>query len=99
MQERIPQKKGLYNDDWGTGTRKGYEERSQHLPPKPTPKPRGNRLLRILGGLLIVGGMFWGAYRYTSGFDIVETLRHNHGPTLLCGVGLVLSVLGKYLRL
>jgi hypothetical protein len=100
MPEKISPKEGRFKDEWGTGTHEAYEDRAHHRPLKPPPKkPRGNSFLRSLGGLLIVGGLFWGAYLYTSNPDIVEALRRNHGPAMVCGLGVIVSIVGKFIRL
>ena len=86
-------------DEWGTGTHEGYEDRSGYQPRRVSPKRQGSRFLRSLGSLLIVSGLFWGVYLFTSTSDIGAALRQNHGPALLCGLGVIASLLGKYVRL
>jgi hypothetical protein len=85
-------------DEWGTSTHEGYEDRSGYQPRRVSTKRQGSGFLRSLGSLLIVGGLFWGVYLFTSTSDI-EALRRNHGPALLCGLGVIASLLGKYVRL
>ncbi len=98
MPEQIPPKDKASKDAWGTGTREGYEDRPQYRPRTSSPKPRGSAFLRSLGSLLIVGGIFWGVYLFTAGGASVDVLRQNHGPALVCGAGVVVSLLGKYIR-
>ena len=97
MAEKLPPKK-VYQDQWGTGTHEGYEDRPKYQPRK-APKQRGSSLLRSLGALMIVGGLFWGAYLFTVKGATVASLEQNHGPAFLCGAGVLVSVLGKYIRL
>jgi len=55
--------------------------------------------LRTLGGISIVGGICWGVYLVTSGpGDVATALRENHGPIAIIGLGVVASIVGKYLR-
>ena len=55
--------------------------------------------MRTIGGLSIVGGICWGVYLVTSGpGDVATALRENHGPIAIIGLGVVASVLGKYVR-
>jgi hypothetical protein len=97
MAEKLPPKK-IYQDQWGTGTREGYEDRPQYQP-RTAPKKKGSGLLRALGGLMIVGGLFWGAYLFTVKGATVESLEQNRAPAYVCGAGVVISLLGKYIRL
>lgn len=99
MREQLPPKGKEYKDAWGSGAREGYEERSQYRPRVAPSKPRGNAFLRSLGSLLIVGGICWGVWVFTAGGGDVEVLRQNRGPALVCGAGVVVSLLGKYIRL
>ncbi len=98
MPEQLPPKGKEYKDAWGTGTREGYEDRAQHRPRQSPPKRQGSGLLRSIGSLMIVGGIFWGVYLFTSSGASVDILRQNHGPAWVCGAGVVVSLLGKYLR-
>jgi len=87
-----------YSDDWGTGAREGYEDRGAFRPPRKQVKDPGSPLLRILGGVAIVGGICWGVYLVTSSTDRVAALQQNHGPIAIIALGVIASVLGKYLR-
>ena len=55
-------------------------------------------MLRTLGMLAILGGIFWGAYLWTLDRDIVGALQQNHGPVAIIALGVVVSLLGKYVR-
>jgi hypothetical protein len=100
MQEQIPPKSKAYKDAWGTtGTREGYEDRPQHRPRQSPPKRQGSAFLRSLGALMIVGGICWGVWLFTAGGANVDVLRQNHWPAWVCGAGVVVSLLGKYIRL
>lgn len=92
--EQSPQ----YKDDWGTGAREGYEDRGTFRPPRAPKKESGSGVLRTLGGLAIVGGVLWGTYLVTQGGDVVQTLQQNRGPVAVIALGVVASLLGKYLR-
>lgn len=87
-----------YKDDWGTGAREGYEDRGSFRPPRQQAADRGSPLLRIVGGIAIVAGICWGAYLVTSSADRIGALQQNHGPIAIVALGVVASVLGKYLR-
>lgn len=87
-----------YRDDWGTGTREGYEDRGSFRPPRAPKKESGSSILRTVGGLAIVGGLLWGTYLVTQGGDVIQTLEQNHGPIAVIALGVVASVVGKYLR-
>ncbi len=87
-----------YKDEWGTGAREGYEDRGTFRPPRARSAEPGSPLLRILGGLAIVGGMCWGVYLVTSSGDAIGALQQNHGPIAIIALGVVASVVGKYLR-
>ncbi|HEY1525752.1 MAG TPA: hypothetical protein VGH51_05895 [Candidatus Angelobacter sp.] len=90
-EKRIP-------DEWGTGAREGYEDRGTFRPPRAPQKEPGSPLLRILGGIAIVGGICWGTYLVTVNGNVASALQQNHGPIAIIGLGVVASVLGKYLR-
>ncbi|SRR6266481_2413336 len=96
MEEKLPPKK-TYKDEWGTGTREGYEDRPQ-VQLRKDPKPRGSGLLRSIGGMMIVGSLFWGTYVFAANGAALAALEQNHGPAFLCGAGVVVSLLGKYIR-
>lgn len=87
-----------YKDDWGTTAREGYEDRGTFRPARVSQKERGSPLLRTLGAICIFGGLCWGAYLYTQNRDIVASLQQNHGPVAIMGLGVVCSLVGKFLR-
>ena len=87
-----------YKDDWGTTAREGYEDRGTFRPPRVPKKQHGSPLLRTLGALCIFGGLCWGAYLYTQDRNIATALQQNHGPIAILGLGVVCSIVGKYLR-
>ncbi len=93
-----PPKFKEYKDDWGTTAREGYEDRGAFRPPRPSPKQSGSPLLRTLGAICIFGGLCWGAYLYTQDRDIGVALQ-NHGPVVILALGVVCSLLGKFLRI
>jgi hypothetical protein len=97
MLEDLPAKKE-YRDDWGTGAREGYEDRGVFRDRRIQQKRPGSSVLRTLGGLAIVGGIFWGVYLVTRGGDAVTVLQENRGPVAIIALGVISSVLGKYLR-
>ncbi|MGC2744357.1 MAG: hypothetical protein WA672_14300 [Candidatus Angelobacter sp.] len=86
-----------YQDEWGTGAREGYEDRGTFRPPRGPQKEPGSPLLRVLGGIAIVGGICWGTYLVTVNGNSAA-LQQNHGPIAIVGLGVVASVLGKYLK-
>jgi len=96
--EQSPLRNDRYKDEWGTGTREGYEDRGAFRPPREPKKQSGSSLLRTLGALAIVGGVFWGTYLWTQEHDIVQALQQNHGPVAVIALGVVASLLGKYIR-
>jgi hypothetical protein len=96
--EQFPLKFSTHKDDWGTGTREGYEDRGTFRPPREPKKQSGSPVLRTLGTLAIVGGVFWGTYLVTQGGDIMQALQQNHGPIAIIALGVVASLVGKYLR-
>jgi hypothetical protein len=55
-------------------------------------------ILRTLGGLAIVGGICWGVYLVTSTGNAGAALQQNHGPVAIIALGVIASILGKYLR-
>ncbi|HKV95050.1 MAG TPA: hypothetical protein VJW20_21065 [Candidatus Angelobacter sp.] len=87
-----------YRDDWGTGAREGYEDRGAFRPQRAQKKQPGSPLLRTLGGIAIVAGICWGVFLVTSNGNSVSALQQNHGPIAVIALGVVASVLGKYLR-
>lgn len=87
-------------DEWGTTTRIGYEDRPVYQPRKAPPKRKGSPLLRAIGGLAIVGGIFWGVYVVTSTAGI-NGLFHTGWPArpiLLCAGGLLVLLLERMIR-
>ena len=98
MPETQPQKPKVYQDDWGTGAREGYEDRVVHHVRRDSRPEPGSPILRVIGGICIFGGLCWAAYLYTQSTDFVSTLQANHGPVALLGLGAVASLLGKYIR-
>jgi hypothetical protein len=87
-----------FQDEWGTGAREGYEDRGAFRPPRAPQREPGSPLLRILGAIAIVGGICWGTYLVTVNGDVAIALQQNHGPIAIVGLGVVASILGKYLR-
>lgn len=91
----------VYDHDWDTSARSGYEDRpvfqSQHQLKPRTPE-RGSPLMRSVGGLAIVFAMAWGAYLVTSQGDLDIILKQNHGPLFILVVGVIASILGKFVR-
>jgi hypothetical protein len=99
MPEMQPEKAKIHQDDWETGAREGYDDRggSYRAQRKSRPEP-GSPLLRALGGVCIVGGLCWAAYLYTQNSNFISALQANHGPVAILGLGVVASLLGKYIR-
>jgi hypothetical protein len=87
-----------YKDEWGTGAREGYEDRGAFRPPRAPSREPGSPLLRILGGISIVGGICWGTFMVTSNGNSLDALQANHGPIAILALGIISSVVGKYLR-
>lgn len=87
-----------YKDEWGTGAREGYEDRGAFRQIRPPQKEPGSPLLRIMGAIAIVGGICWGVYMFTSSGDGLSALQQNHGPIAIVGLGMLSSIVGKYLR-
>lgn len=87
-----------YQDEWGTGAREGYEDRGTFRPPRQRTKERGMPILRTIGGIAIVGGICWGVFLVTADGFAVTALQQNHGPIAIIALGVIASVLGKYLR-
>jgi hypothetical protein len=93
-----PPKFKEFKDEWGTTAREGYEDRGAFRQRRVPGKEPGSSVLRKLGGLTIVGGLCWGTYLVTQGSSIVTAMEQNHGPIVVIGIGVVTSLLGKYLR-
>ncbi|HKD81811.1 MAG TPA: hypothetical protein VKH81_19110 [Candidatus Angelobacter sp.] len=87
-----------YKDDWGTGAREGYEDRGAFRPPRAAANHSGSPILRTLGGIAMVGGICWGVFLVTSAGNSMAALQQNHGPIAIIALGVIASVLGKYLR-
>lgn len=87
-----------YPDDWGTGSREGYEDRGTFRQVRAHQKEPGSPLLRIMGIVAIVGGTCWGVYLVTSAGNSLAALQENHGPVAIVGLGLISALFGKYLR-
>jgi hypothetical protein len=91
--------KSYKDDDWGGGAREGYEDRGAFRQPRPRGKEPGSPLLRVMGGIAIVGGICWGVYLFTAaGGGMVALQQNNYGPIAIVGLGLICSVVGKYVR-
>jgi hypothetical protein len=100
MQQPQPKHKPKHKviqDEWGTTTREAYEDRPVYQTRRKAPQREGSGFIKSIGGLLILGGIFWGTYLVTSGAD-TQALWQMQGPGPLCGLGVVVSILGKYLR-
>jgi UDP-N-acetylmuramyl pentapeptide phosphotransferase/UDP-N-acetylglucosamine-1-phosphate transferase len=87
-----------YKDEWETGAREGYEDRGKFRPPRASAKQAGSPLLRTLGGIAIVAGICWGVFLVTSAGNSMAALQQNRGPIAIIALGVVASVLGKYVR-
>jgi hypothetical protein len=88
-----------HRDAWDTGSREGYEDRGAFRAPRPRQKEPGSPLLRIMGAIAIVGGICWGVYLFTSnGGGMAALQQNNYGPVAIVGLGVVCSIVGKYLR-
>ncbi len=96
MPEQLSSKQ-VYRDNWGTGVRQGYEDLGPVRPRRKAQKERGSPILRGLGGLAIIGGIFWTAYLFFYGGGMIA-LQRNRGPLAVVGLGAVCSILGKFLR-
>jgi len=91
----------VYDHDWDSSARAGYEDRpvfqtQQQF--KPRAPERGSPLMRSVGAFAIVLAMCWGAYLVTSQGDLDIILKQNHGPLFILVVGVIASVLGKFVR-
>ena len=94
----MPPKHKVYEDDWGTSAREGYEDRGAFRPPRAPQKQPGSPILKTVGGLCIFAGLCWAAYLYTQDLNLAMALQQNHGPVAIMGLGVVCSIIGKYLR-
>ncbi|HYL92616.1 MAG TPA: hypothetical protein VEW69_05610 [Alphaproteobacteria bacterium] len=89
----------VYDRDWGTAARQGYEDRPVVAQPRRVQaRPQGSPLLNKLGGLLIVCGIAWGTYLVSSGGNVGVVLQENRGPALVLGLGVLTSVVGRFIR-
>ena len=93
-----PPKRKEFKDDWGTGAREGYEDRGAFRPLRERQKEPGSAVLRTFGGVAIVAGICWGTYVATQGPDWVTALAQNHGPVAIIAIGVLGTILGKYIR-
>lgn len=87
-----------FSDEWETGSREGYEDRGAFRPPRAPARQPGSPLLRVLGGIAIIAGICWGVYIVTAAGNSMSALQQNHGPIAIIALGVVSSVLGKYLK-
>jgi hypothetical protein len=94
-----PPKPQEHQDEWETGTREGYEDLGSFRPPRVPTKQPGSSILRVIGSSCIVAGIFWAVYVVTRGGDVIVALQQNRGPVFLIALGVVVSLLGKYLHL
>ena len=88
-------------DEWGTTNREGYEDRPFYQPPKQAPpKRKGSRVLRTIGGLLVVGGIFWATYLGTSTGGWSDLLKPGvpSRPILVVVAGVLVLLLEKLIR-
>lgn len=88
----------VYDRDWGTAARQGYEERPVVAQRRVRARPQGSPLLNKLGGLLIVCGIAWGTYLVTSGGNVGVILQENRGPALVLGLGVLTYVAGRFIH-
>jgi len=98
MRYPVPPKQKEFKDEWGTTAREGYEDRGAFRPPRVPKREPGSPILRYLGAACIIGGIFWGTWLVTQGGDMNVVLQQNRGPVALVGLGLVASLVGKYIR-
>ena len=99
MQEELRAKYKEFEDDWGSTAREGYEDRGPARPVRDRRHQPGSPVLRTLGAIAIVGSIFWVTYLVTHGGNLMTILEQNRGPIVILGLGVVSSLLGKYLRL
>lgn len=97
LQDPLPKRE--YKDDWQTSSREGYEDRGAFRPMRTREKQQGSSILRTLGAIAIVGGIFWGVYLITRGGNMIDALQANHGPIAIIALGMISSLLGKFLRI
>lgn len=97
MQTSLPPSRGL-QDEWGTTSREGYEDRGAFRQQRTSQAAQGSPLLKSMGSFCIVAGICWGVYLLTQNGFQPAVLMQNHGPIAIIGIGAVGSMLGKYLR-
>jgi len=88
--------KKVYQDEWGTGSHQPYEEKPKYQPRIKSGGRQGNGFLRSIGGLLMVGGIFWGTYILSSGGNF-SMLTKAPGPVHVIAAGVVISIIAKYI--
>ena len=98
MPQSTPPKQKVYQDDWGTSARQGYEDRGAFREGRVQQKQQGSPILKSIGGICIFAGLCWAAYLYTQDQNLALALEQNHGPMAIMGLGVVCSIVGKYLR-
>lgn len=91
-----PPPKKVYQDEWDTGHHEAYEERPVYQPRKVVKQRKANGFLGAVGGLLIVGGIFWGTYLLSSGRN-TSVLLTFPGPVWVAGAGVVVSLVARYI--
>ena len=97
MQTSLPPKPE-FQDEWGTTSREGYEDRGGFRPIRARQTAPGSPVLKTMGSFCIVGGICWGVYLLTQNGFQPAILQQNHGPMAITGIGALGSILGKYLR-
>jgi hypothetical protein len=98
MPQTLPNQK-VYEDEWGT-SRIGYEDRPVYQPRKSKPQRKGNASLRSIGGVLVIGGIFWGTYLLTSIDGPPALLKPGvpSRPVLSVAIGLLILLVEKLFR-
>jgi len=98
MPELMP--KRPVQDEWGTSTREGYEDRPVYQPRKAAPQKAGSSILKTVGSVLVVGGILWATYLGTSlgGFSALLKPGLPSRPILVLAGGLLLLLLEKLIR-
>jgi len=86
----------VFQDEWGASSREGYEPRPAYQPRKAV-KRRESNPLKVLGSLLMVTAIFWATYLLTSGKGMAVLIVFP-GPVHVCGLGALVSILGKFIR-
>ena len=99
MPER-PKSDAPQQDEWGTTSREGYEDRPVYQPRKTAPKRKGSPFLKAIGGLAIVAGLAWGTYVVTSTEGVAGLLKPGWParPIILCIGGVLILLLEKLIR-